>query len=208
MLVPTSIRVSKRAKRVSFMMSLVGLLLLLVSCQESAERSNVPAEGASALSRIPIEGVIVGDETGAEEEFKGALTVTNIAYEEGLVVSGMLTGSRLSEVGGSFENVPATLSASAGPEAGGGADATAGAVAGIEVEPLTCGVRLELGPVGLSGDVGSLRVSLVTVRLDLHTAPGSLGALLCTLARFLSTGADVPDALVARINALLDPADF
>ena len=203
MLVPANIRVSQRAKT-GF---LVGLLVLfLVGCQESAERSNLPTEGsASALTRIPVEGVMVGDETGDEREFKGALTVTNLAYEEGLVVSGLLTGSRPdSEVGGSFENVPATLSAASGPRAEGGADAATD----TEVEPPTCGIYLELGPVALSGDVGSLQISLVTVKLDLDASPGSLGALLCSLARFLDARADVPDGLVARINALLDHADF
>ena len=195
---------TKRAVRAS----LVGLLLLfLVGCQESVERSDVLADDAAALMNMPVEGMMVsGESRDQPRTFKGALTVTSLTYQDGLKVSGVLAGTSLSSEGAEeFENVPATLSLSPkrGAEAGSGVRTASGSGG----QPLGCEVLyLELGPLVFNGEFGLVQVSLVEIRLAFNTADSTLGALLCTLAGFLDAGLEVPEDVTAQINALLASA--
>ena len=199
------------------------LLLFLVGCQESVERSDVLVDDAAALMDMPVEGVMASGEGGSElGAFRGALTLTSLTYQDGLRVSGMLTEtSRSGAAAGleeSFENVPATLSFSSTKGAEAGAGLGVRTASGSGGHPLGCEVLyLELGPFVFDGELGRLHVSLVEISLDFGTPETStLGALFCTLTGFLEaeTDLEVPEgvvesvieSVVAQINALLDKA--
>lgn len=166
---------------------LAALLLLLASCETGGNDPALATEANGLLSGIPVAGTLADGGT-----FEGALSITELAFENGdLLVSGVLEGTAtqggtVTEISQTFTDVVANLTQQGG----------------------SCRILLLEIPGGLTLDVLGLVVDLAPVELEIRAerGPGNLlGNLLCALVGLLDQGGPLSGIqnLLDQINNLL-----
>ncbi|HEX6011985.1 MAG TPA: hypothetical protein VFY87_09345 [Geminicoccaceae bacterium] len=172
--------------------------ILLSGAVALAGVSILPPTANAAAGGLLINGVrglARRNSTTYNSTFQGTITITKLAYDGQLKMSGLISGTVIGVQGRTnvsnqkFEQY-ATLTDPAGANS-----AVAQAVCSI--------LELDIGPIHL--DLLGLVIDLAAIHLDITAIPGGglLGDLLCALAGLLD-GINLCNVLEDILNAILD----